>query len=85
VHQRALACESRNKESSKSASHNVLLVERDSSDDESTGIYNRICLVNAGQTFGMLFLIYSQFKRIDKKKLNVPLMLPSLTEYLMSY
>jgi hypothetical protein len=39
LHQRALTYESRSKESSKSASHNVHLVERDSSDDESAGVY----------------------------------------------
>jgi hypothetical protein len=39
LHQRALACESRSKETSKSASHNVHLVERDSSDDEPADVY----------------------------------------------
>jgi hypothetical protein len=41
LHQRALTCESRSKEASKSANHNVHLVERDpsSSYDESTYVY----------------------------------------------
>jgi hypothetical protein len=39
LHQRALACESRNKEASKLAGHNVHLVKRDSSDDEHADVY----------------------------------------------
>jgi hypothetical protein len=39
LHQQALACESRSKEVSKSASHKIHLVGRDNSDDESTDIY----------------------------------------------
>jgi hypothetical protein len=30
-------------------------------------------------------LPYSRFKRIDKKRLNLPLMLPNAIRYLMSY
>jgi hypothetical protein len=40
LHQRALACESRCKETSKSAACSIHLVERDSSDDESTDVYD---------------------------------------------
>jgi hypothetical protein len=39
LHQRALACESRYKETSKSAARTIHLVERDNSDDESTDVY----------------------------------------------
>jgi hypothetical protein len=39
LHQRALACECQTKETSKSASHNVHLVERDSLYDESAYVY----------------------------------------------
>jgi hypothetical protein len=39
LHQRALACESRFKETSKLASHTIHLVERDNSDDESAYVY----------------------------------------------
>jgi hypothetical protein len=39
LHQRALACESRFKKTSKSAARTIHLVERDSSDDESTDVY----------------------------------------------
>jgi hypothetical protein len=36
----AVSCESQNKEMSKSASHNVHLVEHDSTDDESADVYS---------------------------------------------
>jgi hypothetical protein len=39
LHQRALAYESRFKETSKSAARTIYLVERDSSDDESADVY----------------------------------------------
>jgi hypothetical protein len=39
LHQRALVCESRCKETSKLASHTIHLVECDSSDDESADVY----------------------------------------------
>jgi hypothetical protein len=39
LHQRALACESRFKETSKSAAHTIHLIERDSSNDESGDVY----------------------------------------------
>jgi hypothetical protein len=39
LHQQVLACERRNKEIPKLTGHNVHLVERDSSDDESAGVY----------------------------------------------
>jgi hypothetical protein len=39
LHQRALACESRFKETSKSAARTIHLIERDSLDDESTNVY----------------------------------------------
>jgi hypothetical protein len=39
LHQRALACESRFKETSKSVARTIHLTERDSSDDESTDVY----------------------------------------------
>jgi hypothetical protein len=39
LHQRALACESRFKETSKSVAHTIHLVERDNSDDESADVY----------------------------------------------
>jgi hypothetical protein len=39
LHQRVLARESRNKETSKSIGHNVHLVECDNSDDESMDVY----------------------------------------------
>jgi hypothetical protein len=39
LHQRALTCESRFKETSKSATRTIHLIERDSLDDESTDVY----------------------------------------------
>jgi hypothetical protein len=39
LHQRALACESRCKETSKSAARTIHLVQHDSSDDESADVY----------------------------------------------
>jgi hypothetical protein len=39
LHQRALACESRFKETSKSTARTIHLVERDSSNDESVDVY----------------------------------------------
>jgi hypothetical protein len=39
LHQRALTCESRSKEASKSASHKMHLVGCDNSDDESIDVY----------------------------------------------
>jgi hypothetical protein len=39
LHQRALACEGRFKETSKSAARTIHLIERDSSDDESADVY----------------------------------------------
>jgi hypothetical protein len=39
LHQRALTCESRFKETSKSTARTIHLVERDSSDDESADVY----------------------------------------------
>jgi hypothetical protein len=39
LHQRALACESRFKETSKSSARTIHLVERDTSDDESADVY----------------------------------------------
>jgi hypothetical protein len=39
LHQRALACESRFKETSKSVTRTIHLIERDSSDDESADVY----------------------------------------------
>jgi hypothetical protein len=39
LHQRALACESRFKETSKSAARTIHLIERDNSDDESVDVY----------------------------------------------
>jgi hypothetical protein len=39
LHQRALACESRFKETSKSVTRTIHLVEHDNSDDESTDVY----------------------------------------------
>jgi hypothetical protein len=42
LQQRALACESRFKETPKSATHTIHLIERDSSDDESADVYTVI-------------------------------------------
>jgi hypothetical protein len=39
LHQRALACESRFKETSKSVAHTIHLVEHDNSDDEAADVY----------------------------------------------
>jgi hypothetical protein len=39
LHQRALACESQFKETSKSVARTIHLVERDNSDDESADVY----------------------------------------------
>jgi hypothetical protein len=39
LHQRALACEIRSKEASKSTSHKMHLVGHDNSDDESTDVH----------------------------------------------
>jgi hypothetical protein len=86
LHQWALACESRSKETSKSASHNVHLLEHDSSDDESIDIYIYIPLSLFGRRKPNLLhvLLCSRFKRISKKKLNLLLMLPNVIEYLTS-
>jgi hypothetical protein len=39
LHKRALACENRFKETSKSVARTIYLVERDNSDDESADVY----------------------------------------------
>jgi hypothetical protein len=46
-----------------------------------------ITLISFGQQRPNLLhvLIYNRFKRINKKRLNLPLMLPNTIKYLMSY
>jgi hypothetical protein len=84
LHQRAMTCESRSKETSKSASHKMHLVGYDNSDDESTDVYTTK-LVWLGQANLLHVLLYSRFKRIDKKKLSLLLMFPNAIKYLTSY
>jgi hypothetical protein len=59
LHQWTLACESRSKEASKLASHNVHLVEH----DPSSLVYTTELVWHA--------LLYSRFKRTNRKKLNL--------------
>jgi hypothetical protein len=86
LHQRALACESRSKETTKAIRHNVHIVECDqsSSDDESTEVYaaEMVC-----QNRPNLRLVppYNRFRRNNKSKLNLHLMWSSVTRYSMNY
>jgi hypothetical protein len=84
LHQRALACENRFKETSKSAARSIHLIERDSSDDESADVYTAKLFVQQRPNLQHV-LPYSRFKRIGKMRLNLPLMLPNAIRYLMSY
>jgi hypothetical protein len=83
LHQRALAYESRSKETAKNIRHNVHIVECDqsSSDDESTEVYA------AEMVWPNLRLVppYSRFKRNGKRKLSLHLMLANVIKYLMNY
>jgi hypothetical protein len=83
LHQRALACESRSKETTKTIRHNVHIVECDqsSSDDESAEVYA------AEMVWPNLQLVppYSRFKRNGKRRLSLRLMLVSVIKYLMNY
>jgi hypothetical protein len=67
---------SRCKETSKSFGRTIHLVERDNPDDESAE------LVWPRRPNLHLVLLYSQFKRTSKKKLNLHLMLLSVIKYL---
>jgi hypothetical protein len=60
----------------------VHLLERDSLDHESIDI----CTVELvwPTKANLLCVLCSRFKRIDKKKLNSPLMLPNVIKYLTS-
>jgi hypothetical protein len=73
LHQRALACESRFKETSKSVVRTIHLVECDNSDDESAEVYT-LSLFGQQRSNLLYVLPYSRFKRISKKILNLPLM-----------
>ena len=69
LHQRALDCESRSKETAKTIRHNVHIVECDqsSSDDESTEVYTaEMVWPNHRLAFPC-----SRFKRNDKRRLNL--------------
>jgi hypothetical protein len=81
LHQRALACESRSKETAKTIRHNVHIVECDqsSSDDESTEIYA------AKMVWPKQAKSYSRFKRNSKRRSSLHLMLVNVIKYLMSY
>jgi hypothetical protein len=86
LHQRALACESRSKETAKTIRHNVHIVEcgQSSSDDESAEVY---AAEMVGQSRPNLRLVppYSRFKRNDKRRLSLHLMLVSVIKYLTNY
>jgi hypothetical protein len=75
-------CECQTKETSKSASHNVHLVERNSLDDESAYVYIAELV---WPTKAKLSTCSSciQFKRISKK-LNLFSMWPNVIKYLTS-
>jgi hypothetical protein len=86
LHQRALACESRSKDTAKAVCHNVHVVECDQSisDDES----KKCTLLRwFGQSMPNLWLVllYNQFKRNDKKRSSLHLRLASVIKYSMNY
>jgi hypothetical protein len=62
----------------------IHLVERDSSDDESADVYTTEFVWPTRPNI-LRVLLYSQFRRIDKKILNLPLMVPNAIERLTSY
>jgi hypothetical protein len=81
LHQRALACERRCKETSKSAGRTKHLVERDSSDDESAYICSAKLVWPTKVKPSPCFSLQS-VQKIDKKKINLLLMLLSVIKYL---
>jgi hypothetical protein len=86
LHQRALACESRSKETVKMVHHNVHIVECDqsSSDDESKEVY----VAEMVWPKQAKFLACSSLQPVQKKckrRLNLHLMLVNVTEYLTNY
>jgi hypothetical protein len=80
INQWALAYESRYKETSISGTRTIHLVELDSSDDQSTNVYTDELI----WPDLLHILLYSRFKRISKKKLNLLLMLLNAIKYLTS-
>ena len=86
LHQRALTCESRSKETAKTIRHNIHIVEcyQNSSDDESKEVYD---VEWFGQNRPSLWLVpsYSRFERNGKRRLNLHLMLANVTRYSMNY
>jgi hypothetical protein len=86
LHQRALACESRSKETAKTIRHNAHIVECDQSslDDESKE-YTRLKWFGQSRPNLRLVPPYNQFKRNSKRRLNLHLMLVNVTKYLTNY
>ena len=88
MHQRALAIESRSKESQESHRHHhssvhALECNSDCSDDESNDVYAAE-FAWPSQAKPLLVLLLRRFIKIGKTK-NLLLMYPSAKEYLMSY
>jgi hypothetical protein len=83
LHQRALTCESRSKETLKPANHKMYLVGRDGSDDESTNVYTTNLFSQHRLDLRHVHL-YSWCKRTNKK-LSLLLLLLNVTKYSMSY
>ena len=86
LHQRALACERRSKDTTKVVRHNVHMIECDQSslNDESKEVY-AVEMVWPKQTKSLVFPLCSRFKRNDKKRLNLHLRLENVTKYSMNY
>jgi hypothetical protein len=86
LHQRALACESRSNETTKTIRNNVHIVECDqsSSDDESKEVYATE-MVWPKQAKYLACSSLQQSKRNDKRRLNLHLMLVKVTKYWTSY
>jgi hypothetical protein len=85
LHQRALACESRIKEIAKTVRHDVHIVEcgQSSSDDESKEVYVKWF----GPSRPNLRLVppCSRFKRNNRRRLSLHLMLANVIRYSMNY
>jgi hypothetical protein len=86
LHQRALACESRSNETTKTIRNNVHIVECDQSslDDESKEVYATE-MVWPKQAKYLACSSLQQSKRNDKRRLNLHLMLVKVTKYWTSY
>ena len=84
LHQRAMTCESRSKETSKSASHKMHLVDMIIR-TMNPRMYTPPNWFGQDRLNLQRVLLYSRFERIDKKKLSLRLMLPNAIKYLTSY